>query len=83
MPRKARSRPEEKPNQFVLWIEGHVGRRHGVWYKDIAEQIGIKPAAFTRRMESGHFDCLEMVKIFDFLGATNEEIIGLMRKKGV
>lgn len=79
MPKKARSRPVKEPNKFVLWIEGQVGKRHGVWYKDIAEQIGIKPAAFTKRMESGRFDYSELVKIFKFLKATDEEIIQLMK----
>lgn len=82
MPKKARSRPVKKPNGFVLWLEGQVGKRHGIWYKDLAVVIGIKPAAFTRRMDSGKFDYSEMVKIFDFLGATDEDILNLMKKKG-
>lgn len=82
MPKKARSRPTKKANPFVLWLESQVGKRHGVRYMDLAEEIGIKPASLTKRMRSGKFDYLEMTKLFKYLKATDEDIIRLMRQKG-
>lgn len=83
MPKKARSRPVKKPNSFVLWLDTQVGQRRGIWYKDLATVIGLKPAAFTQRMKSGKFDYLDMVKIFEFLNASDEDILRLMKQKGV
>lgn len=82
MPKKPRSRPIKEVNPFVLWLEGQVGKRHGVRCMDLAELLGIKPASFTKRMSSGKFDYLEMVKLFKYLKATDEDIIRLMRQKG-
>lgn len=82
MPKKARSRPVKKPNSFVLWIDTQVGQRRGIWYKDLAAVIDLKPAAFTQRMKSGKFDYSEMVKIFNFLGTSDEDILKLMKQKG-
>lgn len=73
MPKMARSRPEKKPNAFVLWIESRTGKRHGVMQKDIAEAIGLSQPAFSIRMKSGKFDYMEIVKIFDYLNATDTE----------
>lgn len=79
MPKKPRSRPEVKPNSFVLWIESKTGRRHGVYMKDVAKAIGITGASFSSRMKEGKFDYLEIVKIFDFLGATDRERLEVMK----
>ncbi len=73
MPKKARSRPEKKPNALVLWIESRTGKRHGVAQKDLAEAIGLSPPAFSLRMKNGKFDYVEIVKIFDYLNATDTE----------
>ncbi len=73
MPKKARSRPEKQPNALVLWIESRTGKRHGVMQKELAEAIGLSPPAFSIRMKSGKFDYLEIVKIFDYLNATDTE----------
>lgn len=83
MPKKARSRPEVKYNSFVLWIESHVGEKHGVFKKDVAKKIGLTPGAFSIRMKNGKFDYAEMVKIFDFFRATDDEILSIMKGKGV
>lgn len=79
MPKKARSRPEVKPNKFVKWIESKTGRFHGVYMKDVADVIGITGAAFSIRMKEGKFDYSEIVKIFDFLGATEKERSEVMK----
>lgn len=73
MPKKARSRPAMKPNAFVLWIESRTGKRHGVTQKELAEEIGLSPPAFSIRMKNGKFDYSEIVKIFDYLNATDTE----------
>lgn len=80
MPKKARSRPETKYNDFVLWIESRVGEKHGVYKRDVAEQIGLTSGAFSIRLKNGKFDYLEMIKIFKFLKATDAEILQLMKK---
>ena len=82
MQKKPRSRPEVKPNGFVLWIESRTGSRHGVYMKDLAELIGITKSAFNNRMKTGKFDYLEIVKIFDFLGATDKECLEVMKGGG-
>ena len=79
MPKKARSRPKIKPNKFVLWIESRTGTLHGVLYKDLAELLGITGASFSSRMKTGKFDYSEIVKIFDFLGATDRERLEVMK----
>lgn len=73
MPKKARSRPEKKPNTFVLWIESRTGKRHGVIQKELAEAIGLSPPAFSMRMKSGKFNYEEIVEIFEYLNATDTE----------
>lgn len=79
MPKKARSRPVKQPNALVLWIESRTGKRHGVMQKDVAEAIGLSPPAFSIRMEKGKFDYTEMVKIFDYLNATDTERLIVMK----
>lgn len=79
MPKKARSRPEKKPNTFVLWIESRTGKRHGIMQKDLAEAIGLSPPAFSIRMKNGKFDYCEIVKIFEYLKATNAERLEIMK----
>ena len=79
MPKKARSRPKIKPNNFVLWIESRTGKLHGVLYKDLAELLGITSASFSSRMKTGKFDYSEIVKIFDFLNATDRERLEVMK----
>lgn len=79
MPKKARSRPDTKPNGLVLWIESRTGSRHGVYEKDLADLIGITRSSFSNRMKTGKFDYLEIVKIFEFLNATNKECLEIMK----
>ena len=79
MPKQARSRPEVKPNKFVLWIESRTGTLHGVYRKDLADLIGITGASFSNRMKIGKFTYSEMVKIFKFLEATDREILEVMK----
>lgn len=81
MPKKARSRPEaeKKSNKLSLWIESKTGSLHGVYRKDLAELIGITGSAFSIRMKEGKFDYSEIVKIFDFLGATEKERSEVMK----
>lgn len=73
MPKQARSRPKIKPNNFVLWIESRTGKLHGVLYKDLADLLGITKASFSNRIQTGKFDYLEIVKIFEFMNATDRE----------
>lgn len=82
MPKKARSRPEIKPNSLVLWIESRTGSRHGVYQKDLANLIGIDKSSFNNRMKKGKFDYMEIVKIFDFLEATDRERLEIMKGGG-
>lgn len=82
MPKKARSRPETKPNFFALWIESKTGRLHGVYGKDVADLIGITGSAFSTRMKTGEFSYSEILKIFDFLGATDKERLEVMKGGG-
>ncbi len=79
MPKKARSRPEKKPNEFVLWVESRMGNRHGIMQKDLADVIGISASAFSVRMKNGKFDYEEIVKIFDYLKATDNERLRVMK----
>lgn len=79
MPKQARSRPKIKPNKFVLWIESKTGNLHGVYMKDLADLIGIDKSSFSSRMKTGKFDYLEIVKIFEFLNATNKECLEIMK----
>lgn len=73
MPKRARNRPDKNPNALVLWIESRTGKQHGVMQKDLAEAIGLSPPAFSIRMKNGRFDYSEIVKIFDYLDATDTE----------
>lgn len=79
MPKQARSRPKIKPNNFVLWIESRTGKLHGVLYKDLADLLGITKASFSNRMQTGKFDYLEIVKIFEFMNATDRERLEVMK----
>lgn len=47
---------------------------------DLADLLGISPAAFTNRMHKGLFSYTDLVEIFAEVGATDDEIIRLMRK---
>lgn len=82
MPKQARSRPKTKPNGFVLWIESRTGSLHGVYQKELADLIGITRSAFSNRMKTGKFDYSEIVKIFDFFGATDRERLEVMKGGG-
>ena len=79
MPKQERSRPKIKPNNFVLWIERKTGIRHDVYMKDLANLLGITGASFSNRMKTGKFDYLEIVKIFEFMNATDREILEVMK----
>lgn len=79
MPKQPRSKPKVKPNKFVLWIESRTGSRHGVYQKDLATLIGIDKSSFNNRMKTGKFNYLEIVKIFDFLEATDRERLEIMK----
>ena len=79
MPKQARSRPKIKPNNFVLWIESRTGKLHGVLYKDLADLLGITKASFSNRIQTGKFDYLEIVKIFEFMNATDRERLEVMK----
>lgn len=46
----------------------------------IAEVLGISQPALSKKMRSGTFGYVELLKIFSEVGATDEEIIHLMRK---
>lgn len=48
---------------------------------DIAQLLGITPASLTNRMQKGLFSYSDLVEIFSMVGATDEEIIALMRKE--
>lgn len=79
MPKQPRSKPKVKPNKFVLWVESRTGSLHGVYAKDLANLLGITGASFSNRMKTGKFDYAEIVKIFEFLNATDREIIEIMK----
>lgn len=82
MPKQARSKPKAKPNGFVLWIESKTGNRHGVYMKELADTLGITAAAFSCRMKTGRFDYMEILKIFDYLKATDRERLEVMKGGG-
>lgn len=79
MPRVAMLWKDYRQKDLVEWI---VGRLHsmGLHQKDMAPWLNITPAAVGVKIRKCQFSFKEMLIIFDELGATDEEILKIMKK---
>ena len=70
-------------DRLMEFLEGRR-RRLGLTQTDMGAVIGISQQSYGNRVHPekgrGHFDFLELVKIFKFLKLTDEEILMLMKQ---
>lgn len=82
MPRVAINKEKYMEADAVAFIEGKT-RESRQTDKDIAEAIGLSAPSYCIRKRDGHmkFGYLELVKMFQKLNLTDEEVVNLMRGK--
>lgn len=79
MPRVRTKITDYKKNDLPKFIRSKMAWS-GKTQNDLARLIGITPASFTNRMQKGLFSYTDLIEILNEVGATDEEIIHLMRK---
>lgn len=62
-----------------LWekIDGKR-KRKGIRLSDLGEMLGMTGQNLGKKIKSGNFDYLELIKLFKILDFSQEEIIALM-----
>lgn len=81
MPRVAIKRKEYKINDLSKWIVGQMYAK-GLTQLAVAESIGISQPAFCKRLKTASFTYEQLLMIFEKLGASDEEIVRMMKLKG-
>ena len=80
MPRVTPNRKEYMIKDLPAWISGkmHVQRKY---QKDVAKRLNITQPAFSCRLtdQRDTFSYGDLLTLFDELGATDEEILRLMK----
>ena len=78
MPRVSAKKKEYMASDLTQWIIGRLYVKN-LHQKDLAEKLGITKSALSLRMRSGFFEYKDLLTIFSYLDASNEEIIKLMK----
>lgn len=78
MPRVAIKKKEYKVSDFSKWIVAKMYEQN-LRQQDIAEIMGISQPAFCNRLRKGLFSYADILTLFQKLGATDNEILGLMK----
>lgn len=82
MPRVALYKDKYTDADAIAYVEGKT-RGCRLQDKDIASAIGISPPSYCKRKNNGklNLNYLELVKVFQKLDFTDEEIVMFMRGK--
>ena len=67
-------------DRFVEFVDGRR-RRLKKRQTDLGNALGITQQAFSHRMEGAKFELLDLVKLFEELEATDEEILRIMKSE--
>lgn len=78
MPRVSIKKKEYKVSDFSKWIVGKMYEQK-LTQKDMGELIGITQPAFQNRLKKGLFSYSEVLTLFKELGASDTEILNLMK----
>ena len=74
MPRVHLKKKDYKVNDFCKWLKGKLASE-GISQTELAEVINLTQPTISYKIKTGQFDLKEIITIFDFLKATDEEII--------
>lgn len=78
MPRVAIKRKDYKVNDLSAYIASKMFQEK-LRQEDIANVLGISQSAFSKRMQSGSFRYEDMLIIFQKIGASDEDILRIMK----
>ena len=78
MPRVSIKKKDYMVSDLSEWIAGRMYARK-IRQQDMAELIGITQSAFCQRLKTGFFTYRELLSVFKYLEATEEEILRLMK----
>lgn len=88
MPRVTIKKREYKLKDLKAWIYGQM-RAQGLKQKDVAQKLGISQQVLSTRLKtkkggkagrSDPFSFSDLVILFELLGASDEEILRLLKK---
>ena len=74
MPKVILTKEARKVDDFSGWIVGKMYKEKKS-QKELAQVLGVTQPAISHRLEKGEFKHSEMMKIFHFFNATDEEIL--------
>ena len=78
MPRVTIKKKDYMQADLIQWIIGRLYVK-GLHQKDLGEKLGLSRAAMCARMKSGFFENKDLLIIFQYLDASDDEIIKLMK----
>lgn len=78
MPRVALKKKDYKVNDLSVYIASKMFQKK-LRQEDIANVLGISQSAFSKRMQSGSFRYEDMLIIFHKIGASDEDILKIMK----
>lgn len=78
MPRVALKKKDYKVNDLSVYIASKMFQKK-LRQEDIANVLGISQSAFSKRMQSGSFHYKDMLIIFHKIGASDEDILRIMK----
>ena len=64
--------------QFAKWLRGRLAEEE-IRQVDLAEKLGIKQQSLSTKLKNGRFTLLEVITIFKFFNASDQEILKVMR----
>ena len=64
--------------QFAKWLRGKLAEEE-IRQVDLAEKLGIKQQSLSTKLKNGRFTLLEVITIFKFFNASDQEILKVMR----
>lgn len=78
MPRVNLKKRQYHITDFTKWLVGKM-YENGLRQQDLAEMLGIKQPAMSIKLKEGNYTYSEVLVLINQLGATDEEIVKLMR----
>lgn len=64
---------------FYRWFYGEIECR-GIEKREIAKVLGITPSCLSKKLRDWRLTFEEVMKCFEYLGATDQEIISIVRR---
>lgn len=77
MPRVLMSKTKYMKSDFIKWLSAEMYFNH-ITQEQMGEVIGVTRQGFQKKLKNCNFSFEELIKIFHFLGTSQEKIAELL-----